>query len=283
MMKKISIHKIIIFSIIASFLSLCIWGFMIEPNKLILRNETLAVPKWHKEHENIKIAIIADLHAGSPFIDEKKLKKIVEITNSQNPEIVLILGDYIQSVIGGKFIEPEKIAEILQGLKAKRIISVLGNHDWDYNGEKIKNALESHKIIVLENNNKKITINGKIFWIAGLADLWQRKPDLKLALAKTDNNPIILLSHSPDVFPYIPENISLTLSGHTHGGQADLPFIGRPIVPSQYGQRYASGHIIENKKHLFVSNGIGTTCLPARINVPPEIVILKLVPLQNKK
>ena len=84
------------------------------------------------------------------------------------------------------------------------------------------------------------------------------------------------MAHEPDLFPSIPERVSLTLSGHTHGGQVKIPFDGRPIVPSRYGDRYAYGLIVENGRRLFVSSGIGTSILPVRFLVPPEISILEL-------
>ena len=88
--------------------------------------------------------------------------------------------------------------------------------------------------------------------------------------------PVILLTHNPDVFPRVPQRVSVTLAGHTHGGQVALPLIGRPIVPSQFGQRYAAGHIVEGGRHLFVATGVGTSILPVRFRVPPAVVILTL-------
>ncbi|MFW2440596.1 MAG: hypothetical protein ACN4GR_14660 [Arenicellales bacterium] len=90
----------------------------------------------------------------------------------------------------------------------------------------------------------------------------------------TDN--ALAFTHNPDVFPEIPVNIMLTIAGHTHGGQVYIPGIGRPIVPSQYGERYAIGHIVEKGKHLYVSSGIGTSIIPVRFMVPPEVTILRV-------
>jgi predicted MPP superfamily phosphohydrolase len=87
---------------------------------------------------------------------------------------------------------------------------------------------------------------------------------------------IIALTHNPDIFPEIPPNVELTLAGHTHGGQVDFPLIGRIVVPSDYGQRYAAGHVEERGKHLFVTTGIGTSIFPVRFRVPPEIAVLTL-------
>ena len=83
--------------------------------------------------------------------------------------------------------------------------------------------------------------------------------------------------HNPDLFPEVPERVSLTLAGHTHGGQVDMPIAGRLIVPSSFGQRYAYGLVEENGKKLIVPGGIGTSILPVRFRVPPEVVILTLI------
>jgi predicted MPP superfamily phosphohydrolase len=89
---------------------------------------------------------------------------------------------------------------------------------------------------------------------------------------------VVLLTHNPDVFPFVPGRVALTLAGHTHGGQVRLPLIGRPVVPSQFGQRFAAGHVVEGGRHLFVATGIGTSILPVRFRVPPTVTLLTLVP-----
>jgi predicted MPP superfamily phosphohydrolase len=92
----------------------------------------------------------------------------------------------------------------------------------------------------------------------------------------SDAGPIIAVTHNPDIFPKIPARVALTIAGHTHGGQVNLPLVGRPEVPSIFGQRYAAGHIVEDNRHLFVTTGIGTSMIPVRFRVPPEIVVLTL-------
>lgn len=89
---------------------------------------------------------------------------------------------------------------------------------------------------------------------------------------------MLLFTHNPDVFPKISERFSLLIAGHTHGGQVHLPLLGRPIVPPAYGERFAIGHIQENGRHLFVSSGLGTSILPVRFRVPPEVSLLELYP-----
>ncbi len=113
--------------------------------------------------------------------------------------------------------------------------------------------------------------------MAGLADLRCRRPDLPTSLAGIPpEEPVILLSHDPDVFPYVPDRVALTLSGHLHGGQVAIPVLRRPALPSRYGERYARGHVVEDDRHLYVSSGFGTSGLPLRFLAPPEVVILEL-------
>jgi hypothetical protein len=104
-----------------------------------------------------------------------------------------------------------------------------------------------------------------------------RAPNLRQALMMVPPTaPLLLLCHSPDIFPLVPPRVTLTLAGHTHGGQVRLPLIGAPMVPSKYGQRYLRGHLREGLKELYVTSGIGTSIAPVRFGVPPEIVILTL-------
>ena len=91
----------------------------------------------------------------------------------------------------------------------------------------------------------------------------------------TDDAPVIMMAHEPDIFPEMPARVSLTLSGHTHGGQITM-FRYSPLVPSKYGTRYIYGHIVEDDRHLIVSAGLGCSVMPVRLGAPPEIVRLEL-------
>ncbi|HEX8128740.1 MAG TPA: metallophosphoesterase [Pyrinomonadaceae bacterium] len=260
-------------------LALGLWAFWLEPARLSVRAVSLQVPRWHPEHHSLRIAVLTDLHVGAPHMKLDKLREIVERTNREQPDLVLVLGDLvIDDVMGGTFIEPEPIAVELGKLRAPLgTIAVLGNHDWWNDGERITQTLRQAGLTVLENEARRIEHAGKSFWIAGVADLWTRKPDIARSLFGVNgDDPVILITHNPDIFPDVPPRVSLTLAGHTHGGQVNLPLIGRPIVPSNFGQRYASGHVVEDGRHLFVSDGTGTSIIPVRFRVPPAIVILTL-------
>ncbi|HEV2799056.1 MAG TPA: metallophosphoesterase [Pyrinomonadaceae bacterium] len=260
-------------------LSLGLWAFWFEPASLRVRAVSLKVPRWQAEHQGLRIAVLTDLHVGAPHMKLDKLREVVERTNREQPDLVLILGDLvIDDVVGGTFVEPEPIAVELGKLRAPHgTIAVLGNHDWWNDGERITKALRQAGLSVLENESRRIERGGKSFWVAGVADAWTRKPDIAGSLAQTDgDSPVILITHNPDIFPEVPPRVSLTLAGHTHGGQVNFPLVGRPVVPSRFGQRYASGHIVEDGRHLFVGDGIGTSIIPVRFRVPPQIVILTL-------
>jgi uncharacterized protein len=177
-------------------------------------------------------------------------------------------------------VPPEQIAGELRALRSSAgVFAVLGNHDGWLDHDRVKRALEQNGIPVIEESAVRIETPAGPLWIAGISDLWTGVHDVHAALGSVkDDAPVILLTHNPDVFPGVPARVSLTLAGHTHGGQVRLPFIGRPIVPSQFGQRYAAGHVIEDGRHLFVATGIGTSILPVRFRVPPDITVLTIAP-----
>ncbi len=258
---------------------LAIWAFVIEPSRLILRETRIDLPAWPAGFKGLRIAVISDLHAGAPYIKLDKIHRVVEMTNAARPDLILLPGDFvIQDVIGGSFMEPEIMASALSGFRARfGTFATLGNHDWWYNGSRVKKALESAGITVLENDAAKIESDGALIWVVGIGDKWEGKPNIGSALARVDGGaPIIAFTHNPDIFPSIPAKVTLTVSGHTHGGQVALPILGRLIVPSEFGERYAIGHIVEGPKHLFVTSGIGTSILPVRFRVPPEISLLTI-------
>ena len=157
------------------------------------------------------------------------------------------------------------------------VFAVLGNHDWWFDAPRMRRALETAGIPVLEDQSRLLERDACRFWLAGISDFWEGRHDVVRALAAVPAAaPVVAFTHNPDVFPDVPARVLLTIAAHTHGGQVALPLIGRPIVPSRYGQRYAIGHIVEDGRHLFVSSGIGTSVIPVRFRVPPEVSLLTL-------
>lgn len=268
----------------------------------------LTPPKWTPGLK-LRLAVLADMHVCEPWMSIERLKRIVEQTNLLKADAVLLLGDFVVGLRLGMYsgaVKDEAWAAVLADLKAPLgVHAVLGNHDWWQSAEVQRRragptpaglALTAVGIPVYENTAVKFEKDGHAFWIAGLGDQWAfrgRQDDHDEAVPTrsagytgvddlpgtmrhiTDDSPVILMVHEPDIFPEVSSRVSLTLAGHTHGGQVRIMGYA-PVVPSIYGSRYAYGHIIEGGRHLIVSGGLGCSSLPVRFGSPPEIVVLNL-------
>jgi predicted MPP superfamily phosphohydrolase len=265
---------------------------------LRVKRYDLQPPQWPKDFQ-LKIAAIADLHVCDPWMDLDRVADIVKHTNALGADMIVLLGDYVSGMRHvTRFIPASEWAPVLAGLKAPLgVHAVLGNHDWweDRDVQRAGrglpiagHALQAAGIPVYENDAVRLTKAGRPFWLAGLGDQLSFLParrfrklarygtdDLSATLAKvTDDAPVVLLAHEPDVVMRVPARVSLQLSGHTHGGQVRL-FGWSPVVPSRYGGRFAYGHFRE-KCDVVISGGLGCTTVPVRIGVPPEIVLVTL-------
>jgi len=259
--------------------ALGLWAFWLEPASLHNENHVITLPSWPAKCDGVRVALLADLHVGSPFNGTDKLERIVDMTLAAKPDLILLLGDYvIHRVVGGKFIAPEKIARSLSRLSAPAgVFAVLGNHDRWYFAKQIENAITGAGISVLEDAAVSVRSGQCEFWLVGLSDFLTGPRDYRAVLAKLPlHEPALAFTHNPDLFPVVPGNVDLIFAGHTHGWQVDFPGIGRSIVPSTYGQLYDMGHIVENGRHLLVSPGLGTSILPVRFLVPPEVSVVTI-------
>jgi predicted MPP superfamily phosphohydrolase len=255
------------------------WAVLWEPNRLILHAFDITVDGWPRERP-LRVAALADIHGGAPYIDAAKLRQVVALTNAQKPDLILLLGDYvILGVLGGDFMTPEEVAEGMKGLTAPLgVYAVLGNHDWWYDGQRITRAFEKTGVKVLEDTAVPLEHRGKGPngpWLVGLGDDWTRRPDIPKAFARVPKGaPTIVATHNPDIFPRLPPLKGVVFAGHTHGGQVRLPFMGAPVVPSRYRQKYAAGYVRVGSQHMYVTTGIGTSVLPVRFRVPPEVALV---------
>jgi predicted MPP superfamily phosphohydrolase len=274
------------------------YGFSEPVLRLDVTSYDIRPPGWPAGFE-LCIAVIADLHACDPWMSLDHIEAIVHRTNALRPDIIVMLGDYVAGHHHvTRRIPAAEWAMVLAGLKAPLgVHAILGNHDyWDdrtvqREGQGLtvaRRAIEAAGIPVYENEVARLAKNGNAFWLAGLGDQLAYLParrfrpvrrigidDLGATLAKiTDDAPVVLLAHEPDIAPYVPSRIALQLSGHTHGGQVRL-FGRSPVVPSRYGNRLAYGHARVNCD-VIVSGGLGCSIVPFRLGVPPEIVLVRL-------
>lgn len=271
------------------------YAYFIEPSRLVVNHSTIDIKDWTPEFDGLKIALLSDIHGGSNYVTEEKLRSIVKLTNDQQPDLIVMLGDYVSEVEEDNPARNRElkmpVATIVQNLKglnaALGVFVVLGNHDGSYGDAEIAAEFKSAGYRVLQNEIATVERNGEKLRILGLIDhvkLNKSSAEISAGLKKlldgAGDGQVIVLEHSPDVMPTITGDLSvspdlkLVLAGHTHGGQVWLPILGRAVVPSSYGQKYARGHVQENNVDLFVTSGIGTSVLPIRFLVPPEIVVL---------
>lgn len=222
---------------------------------------------------------MADLHAGAPHVGLAAVARVVRRLNEQRPDLALLLGDYVDPrVLLGERLRPEDVAKRLGELEAPLgAVAVLGNHDWVDDGPRVLAALADNGLTVLENDAVTRERGGTRLWLVGIADLATRAARLTETLAAVPaEDPVILLSHNPDVIARVPDRVALTLSGHTHGSQVNVPGIRERVTPSRFGARFAGGHVEHQGRHLYVSRGIGTSRYPVRLGAPPELVVITL-------
>ena len=259
----------------------------IEPHSLVVTPYTLRPNGW-PAGRRLTITVIADLHAGGPDMPLPQVQRIVDTANALKSDLIVMLGDYIARYRFAveRIPAPVWAAELARLQAPLGVWAILGNHDWWYDLANVRNALAQVRIPVLENQAILLGPEGERVWVAGIGDQIAHRigrgrfrgvDDLPGTLAQvTTDDPVILLAHEPDIFPRVPSRVALTFAGHTHGGQIRVPLIWPAFVPSKYGKRYAYGHVIERERHLIVSAGLGTSVIPARFGVPPEIVHVTL-------
>lgn len=266
------------------------YAFAVEPELFLEVTSYRVTPPGWPPGLRLEAAVLTDIHACEPWMPAERVAGIAELTNRLAPDIVFLLGDFNGSLrYASTPVMPDAWGEALSVLKAPLgVHAVLGNHDWLHgplpdmpadNAVGVRRALSRAGSTFLENDVLRVTKGGPAFWVAGLGDQiawtnhstgrWRSRADLKATLAKVkDDAPVILLAHEPDIFPRVPSRVALTLCGHTHGGQVNLPMLAafRPASELTYG------HIVVDNRHLVVSAGLGTSVVPIRFLRPPEIV-----------
>lgn len=269
------------------------YAFAIEPAfRLDVTPYHLAPPLW-PEDLILKVAVLADVHACEPWMPASRIRGIAELTNSLKPDIIFLLGDFSG---GHRYVTgpvmPADWGAALSALDAPLgVYAVLGNHDWWHGplpgmpadgARGVRRALHAAGIEVLENRALRLQKDGRRFWVAGLGDQlaevtgprsFHGRDDLAGTLAQVkDDAPVVLLAHEPAIFPHVSSRVALTLCGHTHGGQINLPLLREYFAARYAGGGPLYGHVFERGRNLIISGGLGTSIAPVRFLRPPEVV-----------
>lgn len=266
----------------------------LESQQLTIEQVSISVNRLHPDLHGFKIVQLADFHLY-PFTQRELVQQAVTLTNTLEPDIVCLVGDFVYHEAEAIF----DLAPLLAQLNPKYgIYAVFGNHDLWTNQDVIEHGMREAGLTIMKNEGALLTVGAAAIYIAGLEDgwrgqmispiswwktlpeNWQGYPDLNLALdSLPDEVPCVLLMHEPDLADTysLDGRVTLQLSGHTHGGQVRLPGVGAVILPDM-GRKYDQGLYKINNMWLYTTRGVGTSALPVRLNCPPEITELTLHP-----
>lgn len=279
---RIALLALIIVMVIG--FGLTFYGSFVEPKRLVVRKENIMIPNAPR----LRIVMASDFHVG-PYKGKAFMQKVVEAINAQNPDMIFLLGDFIDTERSSlEDLEPLKYLKATHG-----IFAIVGNHDAGHyltldrtpyvtvdRTEDVKSVLEAMNITFLRNEHRLLTLDHGTICIAGTDDSFMKSCSLIDTFKHIHiDTPIILLSHNPDIInDHLYQRSDVILSGHTHGGQIRLPFIG-PLgpMPTRIARRIDQGWFtLKSKTKLFITHGCGETWARARLFCPPEIVVLEV-------
>lgn len=248
---------------------------------------------------SLRVAHLSDLHIGF-FIRRGSVRRWVEATLAQHPDLIVITGDLTDSGLHHQVLPT--LSELKRLQAPLGTWAVWGNHDYRFNGYQPKYPtqgglsrgskanpprvpmrppleLQRHleQLGVRFLHNTGVQLRDDLF-LAGVEDLWHGEPSIEQALTQhTSPSACLLLCHNPDYLYQVPRSVDLTLCGHTHGGQIVLPWYGPAFTSSLYGQKFAGGWVDEPVP-AFISRGLGLSTAPLRVACPAELVIHEFVP-----
>ncbi len=275
-------------SIAVSLLLACalFYGLEMEPKRISIMRQTIENHYIPSSFDNMKIVHFSDVHLGEHF-DEKQLRGLVDRINIEHPDIIVFTGDLVDNFhrYGDKRHGAQRILAQLQATLGK--YAVFGNHDRGGGGSGIyQSYMEEAGFTVLVNATRKIRLPNynEYITISGLDDFLLGTPDIHGTLQALEPDIFnLLVVHEPDVADQVADYpIDLQLSGHSHGGQVQLPLLGAIYTPP-LAKRYVEGmyqiegtSTLNKPMQLYVNRGIGTTELPIRFLSKPEITVLTL-------
>ncbi len=282
---RLNFKKIIItvfISIVMISISMYYYATEIERKLVTVTWNEIEAATIPKEFTNKRILQFSDVHLGPEF-SLKQLDNLVEKMNELRPDVVVFTGDLIDK-FGSYNAEREEAKGILQKIHAPLgKYAVFGNHDRGGGGSLFyKQYMEEAGFSVLVNEVQKIKVeNGKYITISGLDDFLLGKPQIDLTLKNLKQQDFnMLLVHEPDVVSKVDRYpVDFQMSGHSHGGQVQIPFVG-PLITTKLAEKYVEGmYELEGKSkllHLYVNRGIGTTRMPVRFWSVPELSVFVL-------
>lgn len=247
---------------------------LIEPYHYLVSETDIFIRDLPLTFEGFRITQLTDIH-HSRIVALDEIRRVVSLAQQTKPDMFVLTGDYTTTY--RRFIEP--CAEALSSLQAPEgVWAVLGNHDHYTDPELTARALARHHITVLANANTTLRRGSDSLQLSGVDDwTWAASDWARAFNGLQDRTPTILLSHQPIVLDFAEtQKVDLILSGHTHGGQIDLPLIGVTARFLTRDLKYVRGLFSRGKTQLYVSSGTGVIGLPLRLGVRPEIAVLRL-------
>jgi len=269
----------------AAPVALAVEGRLLEPSHPRLVRVELSLSRLPAAFDGFTIVQLSDFHYDDYFC-YIPLQKAVAMVNQLKPDLVVLTGDFVTSSVLVDYVHDEKLsaaavtpcANLLAQLQSRLgMIAALGNHDVSADPAHITEVLQFHKIPVLRNSSMAIEQQGARLWFAGADDVSEGKPDLDACLRGIPRGEaVVLLVHEPDFADQAASKpIDLQLSGHSHGGQVWLPWIGAPWLPD-FARKYPRGLYHIGPLTLYTNIGLGTIRVPVRVNCPPEVTLFTL-------
>lgn len=251
-----------------------VYSTFVEPHWLELKKVAVRLPRLPSSFNGFTILQLSDMHHGK-YVPMSYLEECLKRASKIKPDAVALTGDFVSQRASDVF----PCMEIIKTLKAKHgVFAIPGNHDYWTNISTVRNSFIKADIPFFINQHTVIRRGGEKILFGGLDDLWGGHPNFyKTFPSRTENAAKILMMHNPDLFEAsIPFPVDFIMAGHTHGGQVSLPLFGPPVVPSNFGSKYASGFFKNALSSMYVNRGLGVIFPPIRFRVRPEITLFTL-------
>jgi hypothetical protein len=257
---------------------------LLEPNHPVVTHVDIPLLRLPREFDGFTIAQLSDFHYD-PYFSVIPIRKAVSLANTLNPDLVVLTGDFVSAPVAFESahanqasLQAYPCSDVLEKLRAKHgVWAVLGNHDAATSSVHVMEALKQAGIQVLSNSAVPIERSGRRFWLAGVEDVLIGRPDMRTALQGIPaGEAVVLLVHEPDFADRSAHHsIDLQLSGHSHGGQVRIPWLGAPYLPPM-GRKYPKGLRKVGNLTLYTNVGLGTLYIPVRFACAPELTFITL-------